>query len=222
MRIALVGGTGEIGEGLALRLGRDTAFELTIGSRDERKASDCADAYCRELRRHGVDRSIDAATNELAAEEAMVVVLSVPPYYVTETVAAIEPALDSETVLVSPAVGMSGDDDGVRYNPPPAGSVTELVVETAPDDVPVVGAFTNIPGARIADLDEPIDIDTPIVGDSSDAKETVFDVVSELRGIRAVDAGPLSNAAAVEALTPFLITLAQQNEGFADLGIKFV
>lgn len=222
MRIALVGGTGEIGEGLALRLGRDTEFELTIGSRDERKASDCADAYRRELRRHGVDRSIEAATNESAAEEATVVVLSVPPYYVTETVEAIETVLDSETVLVSPAVGMSGHDDGVRYNPPPAGSVTELVAETAPEDVPVVGAFTNIPGARVADLDEPIDIDTPIVGDSSVAKEIVGDVVSELRGIRAVDAGPLSNAPAVEALTPFLITLAQQNEGFADLGVKFV
>ncbi|MCU4973459.1 NADPH-dependent F420 reductase [Halobacteria archaeon AArc-m2/3/4] len=222
MRIALVGGTGELGEGLALRLGRDTGFELTIGSRDQRKASECAEAYRRELRRHDVDRRMDAATNESAAAEATVVVLSVPPYYVTETVEAIEPALDSETVLVSPAVGMSGHDDGVRYNPPPAGSVTELVVETAPDDVPVVGAFANVPGARIANLDERIEIDTPVVGDSSAAKEVVIDVVSELDGIRAVDAGPLSNAAAVEAITPFLITLAQQNEGFVDLGVKFV
>lgn len=222
MRIALVGGTGEIGEALALRLGRDTELSLAIGSRDEVKAKESAETYRDELHRRGIDRSIASGTNAIVADDADVVVLAVPPYYVTESIGSIESVLDPETVLVSPAVGMADSPDGLRYDPPSSGSVAELAAETAPEDVPVVAAFTNVPAERVADLDEPVDMDTPVVGDSSAAKRIVVEIVSEIDGLRPVDAGSLSNAPELEALTPLLINIARQNGDLADLGVKFV
>lgn len=209
MRIALTGGTGEIGEALALRLGRDTDHEIVVGSRDEQKAADSAAAYREELADRGVDRAIGGATNDAAAAEADVVVLAVPAYYVADTVEAIAPSLGGEQVLVSPAVGMSGGEDGLSYNPPDAGSVAELAAEAAPDEVAVTAAFTNVPAERVADLDQSIDMDTPVVGDDPEARQTVVDLASEIRGLRGVDAGPLCNAAEVESLTPLLINVGR-------------
>jgi len=124
-------------------------------------------------------------------------------------------------VLVTPAVGMGRDDDGFHYNPPPAGSVTALAVEAAPEEVPVVGAFHNLAAGRLADLSAEIDWDTPIFGDDEDAKEMVMRLADAIEGLRPLDAGGLANAPEVESLTPLLINLARENERLHDLGVKF-
>ncbi|RKD89223.1 NADPH-dependent F420 reductase [Halopiger aswanensis] len=219
--IALLGGTGEIGEALALRLGRDADYPLTIGSRDERKASEAAEQYRSRLRDRGVDPQLGAAENVDAAADADVVVLSVPPYYAEETIETIAPGLDDETILVSPAVGMQRDEDGLHYHPPSVGSVIEMIDETAPDDVPVVGAFTNLSGERLADLDVEIDTDTLLLGDDEGAKETVATVADSIRGLRPLDVGPLTNATEVEALTPLLINIAQYNDDMENVCVTF-
>ncbi len=148
--------------------------------------------------------------------------LAIPPFYIKGTIESIAEELDAETVLVSPAVGMQGDADGLHYRPPPTGSVAELVAETAPDDVPVVGACTNLSAERLADLDVTFEMDTLVFGDSADAKRTVGDMVERLEGITALDAGPLANATEVESLTPLLINLARYNDDIDHAGVKFV
>lgn len=221
MEIALLGGTGDIGKALALRFGRDTDVPLAIGSRDAEKAAGAATAYEEELEEYGIERSITGADNTTVTAGADVVVLAVPPYYVTDTVEAVIDNLD-DTIVVSPAVGMSGDQDGLHYKPPSNGSVAELVAATVPDGVPVVGACTNLSADRLADLDESFDMDTIVFGDDEDAKETVSGLVSRLEGVRTLGAGPLVNAAEVESLTALLINVAQNNEDVHDAGVKFV
>lgn len=222
MRIALLGGTGDIGRGLAFRLARDTDHELVVGSRDAAKADAQASAYTETLRDRGVDATIAGSSNELAVSGADVAILAIPPYHVGDTVEAIRDHLNSDTVLVSPAVGMQGDEDGLQYHPPGAGSVAKHVADAAPDDVPVVCAFTNLAADRLADLDDDGEQDTIVVGDDTEAKARVTTVVSELDGIRALDAGPLANASEVESLTPLLINLARYNDDLSDAGIRFV
>ena len=222
MRIALLGGTGDIGEGLALRFARDTSHEILIGSRDPEKARDAVADYEAALEDHTDSVDIKGFVNEMAADRADVVVLSVPPYHVGDTVDAVAESLDSDTVLVTPAVGMKGDEDGLHYHPPSAGSVTELVAERAPDEVPVVGAFHNLAAGALADLETELDLDTLVVADDEAARDTVLNLAGELEGLRALAAGPLANAAEVESVTPLVINVAKYNDDMHDVGVKWV
>ena len=221
MRIALLGGTGDIGEGLALRWAYHTDHEVIVGSRDPEKARAKADEYETELSSRGRDVKVNGFTNEMAADRASVVVLAVPPYHVSDTIDAVSDSLEDGDILVTPATGIKRDDDGFHYHPPKAGSVTALVVDAAPDHVPVVGAFHNLAAGRLADLDAELGIDTLLVADDPDAKETVRLLADGIEGLRPLDGGGLANASEIEALTPLLINVAQHNEGLHDLGIRF-
>ena len=220
MQIALLGGTGDIGEGLALRWARDTDHDVVVGSREAEKATAAIEEYEEVLADNGAEATLSGAANPAATEDADVVILSVPAYYLADTIDAVADHLD-DTILVSPAVGMQRDEDGLHYNPPGVGSVTQLAASSAPDDVPVVGAFHNLAAAKLANLDADLDWDVPVVADDDDAKATVTGLAEEIEGIRSLDAGGLANAAEVESLTPLLINLAANNDGLHDLGVKF-
>lgn len=220
MRIALCGGTGDLGAGLALRWTRDTDHEVLVGSRDPEKAREHAERYETELRERGVEGAIKGFANEMAADRADVVVLCVPAYHLSDTIESIVGRLD-DTVLVSPAVGMKRVEGEMSYNPPAAGSVTALAAHAAPEDVPVVGAFHGLAAGRLADLDAEMEWDTLLVGDDESANEIVRTLADGIEGLRALDAGPLTAAAEVESLTPLLINVAAHNDGLADLGVRF-
>lgn len=220
MQIALLGGTGDIGEGLAVRWARDTDHAITIGSRDPDKAARRVDDYEERLAAHGASGDLTGASNPDAAADADVVVLSVPAYYLADTIESVADEL-GDAILVSPAVGMKRDDSGVHYNPPGVGSVSELAAQSAPDDVPIVGAFHNLAAGRLATLDADIDWDVPVIGDDEAAKETIMELATDIEGLRALDAGGLANASEVESLTALLVNLAANNDGLHDLGVRF-
>jgi NADPH-dependent F420 reductase len=221
MRIALLGGTGDIGQALALRWARDTDHEILVGSRDPGKAREKADEYETELDSVGVSRDVKGFANQMAADRADVVVLAVPAFHVRDTVAEVADRIADADVLVTPAVGMDRDESGFHYKPPKTGSVTQLVADNAPDEVPVVGALHNLSADRLANLDVELDMDTLVVGDDEDAVETVRMLVDQMEGIRPLKAGGLANAAEVESLTPLLINIAMENERMHDVGVKF-
>jgi NADPH-dependent F420 reductase len=221
MRIALLGGTGDIGQGLALRWAYDTSHEILIGSRDPEKARTKAEEYETELDSRGVDADVKGFVNGMAADRADVVVASVPPYHVSDTVEDVADRLDDDAILVTPAVGMKSDEDGMHYHRPGAGSVTAVAAAAAPDAVSIVGAFHNLAADRLANLDVELDVDTLVVGDDDGAKETVTMLAEQIEGLRALDAGPIANAAEVESVTPLLINIARHNEGMYDVGTKF-
>ena len=219
MRIALCGGTGDLGEGLCLRWAKDTDYELLVGSRDPEKARDAVGRYEGTLDEHGVDTQVKGFANEMAADRADVVLACVPAYHLVDTIESIADRLDG-SILVSPAVGMKREESGLQYNRPGAGSVTALAADAAPDDVPVIGAFHSLAAGKLADLDAEIGTDTLVVGDDTEAKEQVRSLAEEISGLRTLDVGPIANAAAVESLTPLLINLAQYND-ISDVGVQF-
>jgi len=221
MRIALLGGTGDIGEGLALRWAHDTDHEIVIGSRDPEKARSKAEDYEAELDERGVETKITGFENEMAADRADIIVLAVPAYHIADTIEAVEDSLAEGNVLITPATGMKRDEDGFHYHKPGAGSVTKIAVEAAPEGVAVVGAFHNLAAGRLTDLDAELGIDTLVVADDESAKSTVSSLAEEIDGLRALDAGGIANAAEVEALTPLLINVAMNNSGLHDLGVRF-
>ena len=220
MRIALCGGTGDIGEALALRWAYHTDHEVLVGSRDPERAREKADEYETELDSRGVETSVKGFANEMVADRADVVVLAVPAYHLVDTIEAVADGLDEENVLVTPAVGMKRDDEGFHYNAPGAGSVAALAAEAAPEGVSLVGAFHNLAAGRLANLDSDVDWDTLVFGDDPDAKEIVSMLAEEIEGLRTLDAGGLANASEVEAVTPLLINVAMNND-LHDLGVKF-
>jgi len=221
MEIALLGGTGDIGEGLALRWADDAPHDVIVGSRDPERAETKAEEYETELDSRGREVTIRGLGNVEAARAADVIVTAVPAYHLSDTVEGIADALEPDDVLVSPAVGMKRDEDGFHYNRPGVGSVTKLAQNAAPDDVSVVGAFHNLAAGRLANLDADLDWDTVVVGDDRDAKDTVVELAETIEGLRALDGGPLANAAEVEAVTPLLINVARHNEKMHDLGVQF-
>ncbi|MDS0477261.1 NADPH-dependent F420 reductase [Natrinema sp. 1APR25-10V2] len=221
MEIALLGGTGDIGQGLALRWARDSDHSVVIGSRDADKAEQKANEYYSALKQTGVTPDIAGYSNETAADSAEVVVVSVPPEYAPQTVETVAPVLGEDDVLVSPAVQMSRDASGFHYDPPETGSVAEVIDRAAPDDVPVVSAFQNLAAGALSDLENELEADVVVTGDDSEAKQTVTALAEDIDGLRALDGGPLANTGVVESVTPLLINLAMNNDGMHDIGVRF-
>lgn len=220
MRIAILGGTGDVGEGLALRWGYDTDHEIIVGSRDADRATNRAAEYERELTDRGVSVSISGRENAEAAAAGEVVVAAVPPYHLVDTIEGIAENLTPETILVSPAVGMQRDEAGMHYNRPGAGSVTALANSAAPAGVEVVGAFHNLAAGRLANLDADLSMDVLLIGDGEPV-ETVADLAEAIDGLGTLYAGPIENAPEVEGLTPLLINLAEYNAELQNVGVRF-
>ncbi len=221
MRIALLGGTGDIGEGLTLRLAHDTDHEIVIGSRDPEKARSKAQEYTTHIEARGSETKITGFENGMAADRADIIILAVPAYHIADTIETLEESLTADDILISPATGMKRDEDGFHYHQPSAGSVTKIAAEAAPDGVAVVGAFHNLAAGRLSDLDAVLGIDTLVVGDDESAKSTVCSLAEDIEGLRALDAGGIANAAEIESLTPLLINVGMNNSGLSDLGVRF-
>ena len=221
MEIAILGGTGDIGRGLALRWANDTDHGIRIGSRKAAKAERAVADYREQLTDRGIKADLTAAENQAAARGADVVVLAAPPHHVADLTKTVAERLDAGAILVSPAVGMTRDDAGFHYDPPSAGSVTALVADAAPETSPVVGAYHNLAAKRLSTLDAELGVDTVVLADDEEAKTVVMELTEEIDGLRALDGGGLANAAEVESITPLLINLAMNNDGMHDLSVRF-
>lgn len=222
MRIAILGGTGDIGEGLTLRFAADTSHTIIVGSRDESKAADVAEVYESRLASHDIERTIEHGNNTSATANADIAILAIPPHHVGDTVEELadQNVLDDQ-VLITPAVGMRGDGSGLHYDPPSTGSITELVEKRTPKSIAVVGAFHNLAAHRLSDLDNKLGIDTLVIANDKEVRQQVIDLGNELTGIRFLSAGPLANAAEVESITPLVINISKYNDGMNDVGVKF-
>ncbi|WP_160135717.1 NADPH-dependent F420 reductase [Halococcus salsus] len=221
MQIALLGGSGDIGEGIGLRIARDTSHDVVIGSRRREKAEDAAASYRNTLAPNADDSRIVGASNETAASEGDFVIVCVPPRYVLDTVQAVRSDLKDDTVVVSPCVRMSRNETGFHYQSSEVGSVAEEISDVLPDQVPVVGAFQNLAAGALTDLDRDLDLDVVVTGDDDESKQKVTALLEGIEGLGTCDAGALANSREVESLTPLLINLSMNNSDLHDLGVKF-
>jgi hypothetical protein len=219
MRIAIIGGTGDIGEGLALRLAQQN--EVIVGSREAARATEAADNYNKLLKSRGMKDEIKGMSNEEAAKDAEVVILAVRYQFAVPTLLALNEAgaLDKQ-IVISPVVPMT-KGKLCAFTPPSCGSATKECCAVLTPDVKMVSAFQTLPAPRLANLDDKLGFDVIVCADDEEAKKTVMKLAEQLGDIRALDGGSLLEASLIESLTPLLINLAIRNKT-KPLSIKFV
>lgn len=202
--VAIVGGTGPEGRGLATRWAR-AGLRVIIGSRDENRASLTAHDICEHL---GPNAVVEGMENTAAVRASDVVVLTVP----FEGQAAILKQLRNQfrpgTVLVSATVPLASSvgDRGSRVLGVWQGSAAQQAAEMAPQGVAVVGAFHNI-SASLLETAVPVECDVIVCTDNEKAKEVAYELARKIPGVRPLDGGKLENSRIVEQITALLITL---------------
>lgn len=196
--IAILGGTGAQGSGLALRLAA-AGHTLTIGSRDGARAADSAAQLSARI-----GKSIAGNDNRNAADTAEIVVLTVPYAVQRITVEHVLEQLrgkilvDATVPLVPPRVGI--------VQLPQSQSAVAAIQQLAGDDVRVVSAFQNVSAQHLSDMEHPIDCDVLVCGNERPACDVAIALCADI-GLRGFYAGPIGNSAAAEALTSVLITI---------------
>ena len=201
MHVGILGGTGPAGSGLALRLAA-AGLEVVIGSRSRERAEET----CEALRKKHPDRELrlDAGDN-LRAASADVVVVATPWDAAGATVAPLAHRLTGKVVIsMANALAKVGDE----FEPlvPPRGSVAAHVQAAAPGAL-VAAAFHHLPARALSQLDKPIDADVLVCSDHKAAYIATAELVDLIPNLRPLDAGSLSNAAPIEAITAVLLQL---------------
>ena len=201
-RIAIIGGTGDQGKGLALRWAR-ADYQVTLGSRDATRAQAAADEFNALLG----STNITGATNSDAAASASIVVLTIPFAAQIATLKDIVPAIQAGALVIDVTVPLEPAVGGkpTRVLGVWAGSAAEQCREYVPAHAEVASAFHNVGADALADLTHDVDCDVLVCGDKKEAKERLRPLVEAIAGCRYVDAGLLAQSRTVEAMTALLI-----------------
>ena len=195
--IAVVGGTGAEGAGLAIRWAA-AGHRVILGSRDAARAIEAAKTLSTQL----PSGQIEGMDSLSAASEASIVVMTVPYAGQLDTARALRPAIDKKILidvtvpLVPPKVS--------TVQLPPAGSSVVLVQKELGDAVMVASAFQNVSAHKLKRLDASIACDVLVCANSIEVRRRVIELAGDA-GLRGIDAGPLANSAAAEAITSVLI-----------------
>jgi NADPH-dependent F420 reductase len=201
--IAILGGTGDLGGGLARQWSR-AGFQILIGSRTLEKGKAAADELLAEF----PDLNVTGHENLDAASAADIVVLTVPFAHQLSTLETVKPGLigkiliDVTVPLVPPKVG--------TVQMPEKGSAAVQAQDFLGDDVSVVSAFQNV-GAQHLQEDHAIECDVLVTGNKRVSREIVITLVQAV-GLKGWHAGPLANAAAAEAMTSVLISINKHHK----------
>jgi len=201
--VAILGGTGEQGLGLAYRFAA-AGRPVRIGSRKEERALEAAKDVLARLPGRDVTGHENAAA--VRAAGGGIVILSVPFEHTAGTVKAVRAELAPGTLLVSMGVPLAAaiGDVASRTIGVSQGSCAELVASLAPEGVPVVSAFQNVAAHRLLDLEHSVECDV-IVSGEKEPRARVMALCDDVPGTRAIDGGPLYNARYVEQITALLI-----------------
>lgn len=205
MKIALLGGTGDIAEGLVLRWSK-AGHEIFIGSRSDEKAKGIAAEYVEKLKGLGIEPRIHGMPNADAAKQAEVVIISIPPEHAAATVAQIKDSF-TDQVVVTPVVSMKREGKAFIFNPPAQGSSALEIREALPQTAKLVSAYHNLPAKELSEIDRTLDYDVVICGDDDGAKEVVKKLTEDMPNLRVLDAGSLDVSSMIESMTPLIVNL---------------
>lgn len=208
--IAILGGGGALGSGIAKRLAR-TGYKVIIGSRDPARAMDTANA----LNAGNTLPLISTATYTEAAAQAGIIIVTVPFAAQRQTLEAVQPAIGSKLVidctvpLKPPKVGL--------VQLPPEGSAAELARLTLGPGARLAATLHNV-SAKLLEKEGPVDGDVLVFADDDSVRAEAAQIVAAL-GLNPVEAGPLANAVAAEAMTSVLIQINRKYKN-VHAGIK--
>ncbi len=215
--IAILGGTGDQGLGLALRFAK-AGRKVVIGSRKAERALEAAE----EVRKAVPDADVVGFENPEATRNAPIVIISVPFEHTASTVKSIKDDLGEGKILVSMAVPLATaiGDGAVRTVGIWQGSAAEMVQSLAPAGTDVVSAFQNVSAHRLRELGHAVECDVVVSGPKG-PRQKVMELCKLVPGLRGVDGGPLSNARIVEEITALLIGMNIRYKLPEGLGIRF-
>jgi hypothetical protein len=198
LTLAIVGGTGAEGSGLAMRLVR-SGYRVVIGSRSAQKAAERATELNSIMGEPGL---ITGAENLLAVRDADLVMLAVPYAAQREILESIRPAVKGK-ILINVGTCINPDRPAQVELPPALSSSLEAQAQLG-DDARVVAAFQNVSSEYLRDPERPIDCDVLVCGDDAEAKVAALHL-AEAIGLPAYDAGPLKNSIVAEGMTSLLV-----------------
>ncbi len=218
--VAVVGGTGPEGGGLAQRWAR-AGVPIIIGSRDASRARQAAEKIRDGI---GAGAKMEGEENSAAVARADIVVLTVPFAGQAALLKQLKPAFRPNSILIDATVPLAAEVGGrtTRTLGVWQGSAAQQTAELVPAGVSVVAAFHNVSHALLAG-DAPVDCDVIVCTDHEPARVVAFELARKIPGIRPVDGGKLENARIVEQITALLIAInvraKKQSAGIRITGI---
>lgn len=228
MKIGILGGTGNMGRGLTVRLA--LKHDIFVGSRTLEKARLIArELYnlARGFYQADMVGTITGTLNPDAIEQSEVVIITLPPEYSAPVMDQLKANLTSEHVIVSTVVPMTRRKKLFYWTPLKeeaasmgGRSAAELIQEVV-KPTPVVSAFQTVPAAYLSNIDAVLNVDVLIAGDDALALAKVSSLVRDIPNLRPLKVGPLENSKWVESITPLLLNAAILN-GLQDPTIRVV
>jgi 8-hydroxy-5-deazaflavin:NADPH oxidoreductase len=223
--IAIVGGTGPEGSGLALRWAR-AGEKVIIGSRSRERAAAAAASIVERIRggsRTGVqvlEADVSGADNPVACAAADIVILTVPFEAQAETLKHLKASFRPGQILVDATVPLAASVGGkpTRTLGVWQGSAAQQAAELVPDGVVLVAAFHNV-SAELLNIDQAIECDVIVCSDDKEAAKKIRNLARKIPGIRAIDGGKLENARIVEQITALLIGFNIRYKGHSGIRI---
>ncbi len=214
--VAIVGGTGALGFGLALRLGA-AGVAVVIGSRDAERAAEAAERAAAVVG----DGSFAGLGNAESVAGARLVVLTVPFRSQSETLTNLKGALTDGQILLDATVPLAAAVSGkaTRTLGVWQGSAAQQAQEMVPAGVRVVSGLHTVSAALLSDLEHELDEDVLLCGDAKADKRAVAELVQRISGLRCVDCGKLEMARLTEGLTPLIISMNVRYKARAGLRV---
>jgi 8-hydroxy-5-deazaflavin:NADPH oxidoreductase len=214
--IAILGGTGSAGTGLALRWAR-AGETIIIGSRDAQRAQEAADKIKQKV---GNQSSVSGMENSAACAAADILVLTVPFEGQAALLKQLKPAIRAGTILIDATVALAASIGGraSRTLGVWQGSSAQQAAELVPKGVSVAAAFHNL-SAELLNGDDPLDCDVIVCSDDSNAMQLARALAAKLPGVRAIDGGKLENARILEQVTALLIGLNIRHKGHGGIRV---
>jgi 8-hydroxy-5-deazaflavin:NADPH oxidoreductase len=222
--IAILGGTGPAGMGLALRWAR-AGEAVIIGSRDARRAQEAADSINEKIKAQVINQDraqagISGMENSAACAAAEILVLTVPFEGQAALLKQLKPAIRSGSILIDATVPLAASVGGraSRTLGVWQGSAAQQAAELVPKGVRVAAAFHNL-SAELLNGDADIDCDVMVCSDDAEALLLTRDLAAKIPGVRAIDGGKLENARILEQITALLIGLNIRHKGHSGIRI---
>jgi NADPH-dependent F420 reductase len=213
--IAILGGTGPEGFGLALRWAQ-AGETVIIGSRDAKRAQDAAEKIKQKVAR----AKISGEENLAACAAADLLVLTIPFEGHAALLKQLKPAIRPGSIVIDTTVPLAASVGGraSRTLGIWQGSAAQETAELVPKGIPVVAAFQNL-GSELLNADGPVDCDVIVCSDDPAASQTVRHLAAKIPGVRAIDGGKLENARILEQITALLIGLNIRHKGHTGIRI---
>ncbi len=213
MKIAIFGGTGDLGRGLAINFAA-AGHEIIVGSRSQERADQAA-AGLKEALPEGTFTPLE---NVAAADAGEIAIVSIPWEGIESTIPPMAGALAGKIVISVVNALTFGKSGAIAVRDVPNGSCAQQIQELAPE-AKVVVAYNNLPAAGLQHR-EHLGADVLVCGKSKAAREEVIELTKAIPGTRALDAGPLANALIVEGMTAVIINLNRRYKGEASLAVE--